>query len=193
MIIRLTIRRAEAADAALALRQLVDLDRLELGHPQHDELCDPHAGLDHERLAGVGVEQDDPDFAAIALVDQPGRVHDGQPVPRGQPGARLDEACMPFGDRDREAGADERPLPRSELVPLAGGEIEPGIPGVGALGKHRVRVHALDRQLDHALVRASASAIRNGAKRRTSRRGNRARTKTPSGRSARSSTGVPSA
>ena len=75
------------------------------------ELCDPHAGLDHERLAGVGVEQHDPDLAAIALVDQPRRVHDREPVPRGEAGARLDEACVAFGDRDREAGADERPLP----------------------------------------------------------------------------------
>ena len=114
-------------------------------------------------------------------------------MPRREAGARLDEARVAFGDRDREAGADERPLPRSELVPLAGGQVEAGVARVRALGQHRVRVQAADRKLDHALDRASASAIRNGAKRRTSRRGRRARTKTPSGRSARSSTGVPSA
>ena len=32
-------------------RELVDLDRLDLGHRHDDELGDPHPRLDHERLA----------------------------------------------------------------------------------------------------------------------------------------------
>ena len=64
-------RGAEAADAALALGQLVDLDRARAsGTGSDDELGDPHAGLDHERLARVGVEQDHPELAAVAGVDR---------------------------------------------------------------------------------------------------------------------------
>ena len=125
------------------------------GSGSDDELRDPHPGLDHERLARVGVQQHDPDLAAVALVDQARRVHDRQAVPRREAGARLNEARVAFGDRDREAGADERPLPRSELVPLAGGEVEAGVARVRALGHDRVRVQAADRKLDHALDRAS--------------------------------------
>ena len=59
-------RRAEAADAPLGVGQLVDLDELDLGDRQDDELRDPHPGLDDERLARVGVEQVDQQLAAVA-------------------------------------------------------------------------------------------------------------------------------
>ena len=160
---------------------------------RHDhELGDPHPRLDDERLARVGVEQDDPQLAAVAGVDQARRVDDRDPVLRRQAGARLDEACVALRDRHREARRDQRPLAGTELDALAGREIEAGVARVGAPGQHGVVPQPLDRQLDQALSRV-ASATRYGAKRGSSRRGRRATTSTPSGVSSRCSIGAPSA
>src|SRR5262249_44556217 len=136
-----------------------------------------------------------PDLAAVAGIDQPGRVHDGEPVPRREAGAGLHEARVPVGNRDGETRAHRRPLPRAKLVPVARGQVEPRVSRVGAFGQDRVLPQAADGQLDHALERASDSdsATRYRANRRTSRIGRWARMKTPSSRSARSSTGIPSA
>ena len=106
------LRRAEAAHAPLAVRQLVDLDELDLGHRQHDELRDAHARLDDERLARVGVQQRDLQLAAVAGVDEAGRVDDRDAVLRREARARLHEARVPVGDRDGEPGRDERALAR---------------------------------------------------------------------------------
>ena len=54
-------------------------------------------------------------------------------MPRGQARARLHEPCIALGNRDREPGSDDGPLPRAELVALAGAEIEAGVAGVSAL------------------------------------------------------------
>src|SRR5665213_2965953 len=69
-------RAPEAAHAPLAVGELVDLDRLDPGNFEYDELRDPHAHLDDEGLVRVRVEQRDLQLAAIAGVDEPGRVHD---------------------------------------------------------------------------------------------------------------------
>ena len=52
----------------------LDLDGLDLGDRHHDELRDPHPGLDDERRPRVGVVQDHAHLPAVARVDQPGRV-----------------------------------------------------------------------------------------------------------------------
>ena len=56
-------RRPEAADAALALRELLHLDWVSGGHRHDDELRDAHPRLDDERLSGVGVQEDDAQLA----------------------------------------------------------------------------------------------------------------------------------
>ena len=101
---------AEAAVPALACRQLVDLAQLGLRHGDDDELGDPHARLDHERLVPVGVVQDHTQLAPVAGVDEARRVDDRDPVLRGEARARRDQAGMPFRDRDRDARSDERAL-----------------------------------------------------------------------------------
>ena len=60
--------------------QLVDLDGVELGDLQDDELRDAHARLDDERLTRIGVEKDHLQLAAVTRVDEAGRVHDRDPV-----------------------------------------------------------------------------------------------------------------
>src|SRR5581483_4753596 len=92
-----------------------------------------------------------------------------------------------------DAGRDERPRARRQLDPLARGEIEPRVAVVGARRDDRVRAEPLDLELDQPAFLASASATRYAAKRRSSRRGSRARISTPSGVSCRSSIGAPSA
>ena len=136
--------------AALAPGQLVDLAQRRVRHADDDELGDPHAGLDDERLARVGVVEDHPQLAAVARVDEPGRVHDRDPVLRRQARARNDEAGVTLGDRDGDACSDHRPLARPELVPLAGDEVEAGVARVGARGQHGVVAEPRDGQLDHA-------------------------------------------
>ena len=145
--------------------------------------------------AGVGVEQDHTHLAAVAGVDQAGRVQHRHPVLGRQPRARLDEAGVPLGDRDREPRADDCPLARPDLRALARDEVEPGIARIGALGHDRVLVQALEEQLGHRRASCdapSSSSTRNAANRRRSAWLRRARTKTPSSRSIRSSTGAPS-
>ena len=155
-------RAPEAAHASLAVGKLVDLDRVDAGNLEHDELRDPHARLDDERLARVGVQQRDLQLAAVAGVDQPRRVHDRDAVLRREARARLDEARVSLGDRDGEPGADQRALARCELDVLARREVEARVAGVGAARDDRVVAQPPDRQLDHAVDVwwAAASAIR---------------------------------
>ena len=155
------------------------------GTREHDELGDPHPGSTVNALARVGVQEHDAQLAAVAGVDEPGRVDDRDAVPRGEARARLDEAGVAVGDRDREAGADGRPLPRREHDALAGREVEARVAGVRAARAHGVRragagSGARSRRFRLARARYGASATRYGAKRRISRRGSRARTSTPS-------------
>jgi hypothetical protein len=119
------LRGAEAPLAALARRQFVHLDELDAGNWQDDELGDPHPRLDDERLAEVGVQQRDLQLAAVPGIDEARCVDDRDPVLGREAGARLDESGIAVGNRDREAGRDERALPRRELDAVAGRQVEP--------------------------------------------------------------------
>src|SRR5204863_5158045 len=119
-----SVGTAEASLAALAHGKLGYLSRLGQDHRDDDELRDPHPRLDDESLVRVCVEQHDLELPAVAGVDEPRRVQNCDAVPRGKPRTRLDEARVAVGDRHREAGSDERPLPRAELDSLARGEIQ---------------------------------------------------------------------
>jgi hypothetical protein len=71
----------------------------------------------------------------------------------GEARARLDEAGMALRDRDREPGADGRPLAGGELDALAGGEVEARVARVGAGRDDRRVVQPADPELDQALSR----------------------------------------
>ena len=132
----------------------------------------------------VGVEQHDAHLAAVAGVDEPGRVHDRDPVARGQAGARLHEAGIASGM------ATARPVRRRLARPgrahaLAGGEVEAGVARVGPRRQHGVLAQPPHRQLDHepSLRGVAAPPRRRGRARSGGARvrGSRARTNTPSG------------
>jgi hypothetical protein len=59
-------RRAEAACAALARRQLVDLAQLGLRDRDHDELGDSHSRFDDEGGPPVSIVKNDTKLASIA-------------------------------------------------------------------------------------------------------------------------------
>ena len=65
---------AEAAVAARGVGQRLGLDRLGQGDRTDHQLRDAVAGGDPKDLGRVGVEQQDPDLAAVAGVDQAGTV-----------------------------------------------------------------------------------------------------------------------
>src|SRR5205085_11757311 len=98
----------------------------------------------------VRVQEDDLELAAVAGIDQAGRVHDRDPVAVREPGPRLDKACVPFGDGHGEARADDRALAGRELDPLTRSKVEAGVSFGGAGGNDRVRAEPLDRQPDQA-------------------------------------------
>ena len=69
----------------IGLDELSDTDLLE------DELGDAVAGRDGEARRRVEVDEVDEDLAAVAGVDRAWGVDDRDPVPRRQPGARMDQ------------------------------------------------------------------------------------------------------
>src|SRR5262249_45976246 len=97
----------------------------------------------------------------------------------------------------RDAGGNDRTPTGRELAALARDEVEARVSRIRVLRDHRSLAQEADGDLDQRAVEvagsARASATRNGANRRTSRCGRRARMKTPSARSARRSIGGPSA
>ena len=142
----------------------------------------------------VGVVQDDLDLSAVAGVDQAGRVEDGDPVLRGKSRSRLHEAREAIRNRDGEPRARERPVARPDLHPVAGGQVEAGVALVRLNRHDRVVAQPPDGELGHRRLpceASSSSRTRNCANRRASAWLSRARTKTPSSRSVRSSTGAP--
>ena len=145
---RLAAGGAEPAGAAAVGRggQLVDHARLRRHERHQQQLCDPVAGL-----AGVGlgaeVDQHHADLAAVARVDQPGPVDHREPVPRREPGPRHHQPARPLRQRDRDAGADHRPLTGSEREALEAAQVEPRVAGARAGGRHRGGVQELDLEL----------------------------------------------
>ena len=107
-------------------------------------------GLDPEGLGRVVVEQQHPQLAAVAGVDQAGAVDQGDPVLAGQARARQDQPGVPVGDLDRDPGADAPALAGADMGGLAGVEVEPGVALVGAGGQHRLVLQLGDRKLHGA-------------------------------------------
>ena len=123
-----------------------------------DELGDPHARLDDEPLATVGVEQDHLHLASIALVDQAGSVDLAEAMLGREAGAWQHETSVPGRDGDRDARADDRACPRLELDALASRQVEPRIASVRPARDDGIRVQPLDGDPRHAGAALSASS-----------------------------------
>ena len=124
---------------------------------------------------------------------KPGELTTRKAVARREPGTRLDESGVALGNLHRDPGWDDGSLSRPEPDLLAGREIDAGIAFVCLNRKDRVGAQAANCDVDHReeVPASSSPATRNCAKRGISRRGSRARTRTPSGVSRRSAIGAP--
>ena len=92
--------------------------------------------VDGEGLGAV-VDQDHPDLAAIVAVDGAGAVEQRQPVAQRQARARAHLHLVARGERDGEAGRDQRALAgrerqaaRAPLGRAGGAESMPAAPAV---------------------------------------------------------------
>lgn len=103
----------------------------------HKELGNPIAARDHDRGAGVKIDQRNLDLAPVTGVDGAWRIHDRQTQPRGQPGARMDQTDHTGGDSHSEAGADEGTMPGFESDVLRTDKVKTGVSGVGAGGQRK--------------------------------------------------------
>src|SRR5206468_149527 len=75
--------------------------------PLDDQLGDPVAAAEPDRLARVVVDQADLDLAAVAGVDRAGGVDHAQAGPGRQTGAGVHEGGEPVGQRDGHTRADD--------------------------------------------------------------------------------------
>ena len=87
--------------------------------------------LQLDRLGAVVVDQQHLDLAAVAGVDGAGGVHDGQPVPGGEPRAGMDQRDVPLGERERDPGRHQGPLAGGEGEVDGGHQVGAGVAGMG--------------------------------------------------------------
>lgn len=129
--------------------QHVDLDELDAFDGLDDQLRDPVAAVNHERLLAVEVHENHLQFVAVAGIDQPRRVENGHSVAKGQSAARLDEPGVAERDRHGDPGRDERPATGRDHDIGARAQIEPGVAVVRVAGHGQLGVQQDDRDTKH--------------------------------------------
>ena len=125
---------------------------------------------DLERLVLVGVQEHHLHLAAVAGIDQPGRVDEADPVPRRQSRPRENEARPAVGDRHRDPCTHARALAGLEPGGLCRVEVEPRVPGMRAGRSHRLRAEQRIAQV-HSLGWSPFAAKRSNPARRPPERG----------------------
>lgn len=137
-VLRLDIRiRVGVAESAPPRR---GVERVRFG-PTHvcdrrdDELRDPFAARDRH---GLGAQVDDQhfDFVAIVGVNGAGRVEQAEAAAQGEPAARTELGFVSVGDRQREAGRNQRAAQGFEhhVAVEVGGDVH-----AGRAGRHVAR------------------------------------------------------
>jgi oligoribonuclease len=127
------------------------LDRL------HDELGDAFTAGDLERLSRIVVDQAHLQLTAVAGVDQPRGVQDGDPVLERKTAPRLDQAGVALRKRDRDAGGDEGPTASgSKGDVLSGDQVDTGVPRSCVRRERQVGIEAEDGEIKHGAKLADA-------------------------------------
>ena len=127
------------------------LDRL------HDELGDAFTAGDLERLGRIVVDQAHLQLTAVAGVDQPRGVQDGDPVLERKTAPRLDQPCVALRKRDRDAGGDEGPTAGgSKGDVLSGDQVDTGVPRSCVRRERQVGIEAEDGEIKHGAKLADA-------------------------------------
>lgn len=114
----------------------IHLDQLRQLHLLNQQLGDPVATPDTDRLHRIEVDQRHLDLAAIAGVDRTGAVHDRKTYARSQTGPGMNQADHAVRDSHRDTGWNQAALPGGQLDVLGAVQINSGITVVGAAG-HR--------------------------------------------------------
>ena len=128
------------------------LDRL------HDELGDAFTAGDLERLGRIVVDQAHLQLSAVAGVDQPRGVQDGDPVLERKTAPRLNQACVALRKRDRDAGGDEGTTAGgSKGDVLSGDQVDTGVTRSGVGRERQVGIEAEDREIKHVAKLADAA------------------------------------
>ena len=96
-----------------------------------DELGDPITAGEPYGGVPIGVHHADLDLPAIARVHRAWSIDDADAVPGREAGPRMDEGGVTGRQSDRDAGADQPALPRSEFEVLGGLQVGAGVAGVG--------------------------------------------------------------
>jgi len=102
----------EPAGASPGPFQGIHRDKLCFLDPGKNQLCDPIATIDRERLI-TEIEQDDPYLASIVSVDRAGAVQHANAVLEREPAPRPHLSLMSLRDGNSNPGGDE--LPRSRI------------------------------------------------------------------------------
>jgi len=106
---RLYAGRTVTTVTARCIRKVFDRNDL-LGDVWHNnELCNSFATDDIEWL-GTVVDQRDLDFPTVSRIDQPGAVHDADPMLEGEPTAWHHERTVPRRDLEGDTRGDENSL-----------------------------------------------------------------------------------
>ena len=108
-----------------------------------------------ENGVAAGVQEDDADLAAVAGVDEPGRVDDADPVARREPRARLDEPRVALGISTATPVGTTARSPGSSTDGSQAARSSPASPSYAWLGNLGVRPQPANGDVDH---RAEASS-----------------------------------
>ena len=91
------------------------------------------------------------DLAPVPGVDGTGRVHDGQPVPGSQPGARVQEGRVAVRQGDRYARRHRDPALRRDHDVDPGDEVRPGVTRVCVGRGVEIVIEQLQQNLEGAV------------------------------------------
>jgi hypothetical protein len=144
----LTTRRA---------RQCLHLVEYRAGHPLHDKLGYPVPPMEADRMIRIGVQQYYLDLATVPGVHCARRVDNGDAVTSGQPGTRMHEGGIPIGERDSYSGADDCPLPWTELNVRRQVQVAASIAWVCCGGQRQPLIEPLDQDLHPVLLAVHGS------------------------------------
>lgn len=95
-------------------------------------------------MLAVGVQDSDPDFAAVAGIHCSWAVDDGDPVACGKAGAGNHEGRIPVGQGDADTGADRSSSPGLENVLLGGVKVCASVTGMRVHGSLTARDEHFD-------------------------------------------------
>ena len=141
---------AEAARPALASRKGLGGDEAGCLDVDDDELCDAVATVHRVALVGVGVNEDNPDLAAVARVDEPWGVEARHAVADRQSAAGEHQPGVAGGDGHGLPGRNERPAAGGlENDVLRRDEVGPRVARVRVGRRRRARIEGGERNVEH--------------------------------------------